>query len=281
MRVHHLGCGTMCPRGGGWLDGRSGGLLSPAELVCHVLLVETDRHGLVLVDTGFGLDDCAAPRDRLGGVFPGLAAPVLDEAETARRQIEALGLDPADVRHVVLTHMDLDHAGGLSDFPDASVHLYVEEHRAATDPPTRAERQRYRACQWAHGVRFETYEATGEPWMGFACARDLRGLPPEILLVPLTGHSRGHSAVAVDTGATGAGRWLLHCGDAYFHEDELNVERPSCPGGLRFFQKLVAFDKTDMLQNQARLRALMGAHGDEVRAFSAHDAAELARMQAR
>ena len=58
------------------------------------------------------------------------------------------------------------------------------------------------------------------------------------------------------------------------------MERPSCPGGLRFFQKLVAFDKADMLQNQARLRALMRAHGDEVRAFSAHDAAELARMQA-
>lgn len=264
----------MCPRGGGWLDGRSGGFFSTSRLVCHVLLLETDAHGLVLVDTGFGTDDCATPRQRLGDLFPKIAAPVLDPAETALRQLEALGHRPSDVQHVVLTHMDLDHAGGLSDFPDAAIHLYVEEHRAATDPPTRAERQRYRSVQWSHGARFETYDASGEAWKGFACARDLRGLPPEILIVPVTGHSRGHSAVAVDTGAG----WLLHCGDAYFHEDEMNVEAPSCPGGLRLFQKLAAFDTADLLRNQERLRELARDHAD-VRLFSAHDAAELERLQ--
>ena len=37
----------------------------------------------------------------------------------------------------------------------------------------------------------------GEPWMGFDAVRDLDGLPPEILLVPLAGHTWGHSGVAV------------------------------------------------------------------------------------
>ncbi len=48
MKVHHLNCGTMHPAKG-------------PECVCHVLLLETDN-GLVLVDSGFGVDDCADPQ---------------------------------------------------------------------------------------------------------------------------------------------------------------------------------------------------------------------------
>ena len=55
MRVHHLNCGTLCPHGRRLLAGE-GGLLEPAEVVCHCLLIETDD-GLVLLDTGFGVED--------------------------------------------------------------------------------------------------------------------------------------------------------------------------------------------------------------------------------
>ena len=49
MRIHHLNCGTDCPLGGALFDGRS---VSPlGRLVCHCLLIETDAHGLVLIDT--------------------------------------------------------------------------------------------------------------------------------------------------------------------------------------------------------------------------------------
>ena len=54
MKVHHLNCGTMHPVKG-------------PECVCHVLLLETDN-GLVLVDSGFGIDDCADPKGRIGPV---------------------------------------------------------------------------------------------------------------------------------------------------------------------------------------------------------------------
>lgn len=259
----------MCPFGGRFIDGRDG------TLVCHVLLIETEHHGLVLVDTGIGLEDVADPNARLGGPFRAVARPTLRAEETARRQVEALGFDPADVRNVVLTHMDLDHAGGLSDFPHAAVHLFVDEHHAAIDPPTAEERYRYRSIQWAHGPRFETYDADGEPWHGFACARDLRGLPPEILIVPMVGHSRGHAAVAVDTGDG----WLLHAGDAYFHAEQMRFERPACPAGLALFQSLVAWDRPKMRWNQGRLRELVRDHGDAVTVFSAHDPTELSRLR--
>ncbi len=274
MRVHHLSCGTLCPNGGGWIDGGGSSIFSRSRLVCHVLLIETPSSGLVLVDAGLGLEDMRHPRRRLGGIFLALSPPVADESHTAIRQIEALGFDASDVRHIIPTHMDLDHVGALSDFPEARVHLTRGEHLAATAPPTGTEKRRYRPNLWSHGPRFETYEPAGEPWFGFAAVHDLVGLPPEILLIPTDGHSRGHTGVAVESERG----WLLHCGDAYFHRDELAAE-PGCPRGLALFQNLVAFDRPRMRHNKARLQELARSHGDEIDLFCAHDEVELKRLQ--
>lgn len=70
MKIHHLNCGCMCPLGGAFYDGFSKGL--KAHLVCHCLLIETDRDGLVLVDTGFGRQDIHTPGSRLSGFFRAL-----------------------------------------------------------------------------------------------------------------------------------------------------------------------------------------------------------------
>ena len=63
MRVHHLNTGTMCPIGRRLVNG-TGSIFQRARMVCHCLLAETND-GLVLVDTGIGLDDIASPM-RLG-----------------------------------------------------------------------------------------------------------------------------------------------------------------------------------------------------------------------
>ena len=288
MRVHHLNCGTMCPPFGRLTRGK-GSLLSRGHMICHCLLIEANE-GLVLVDTGIGLGDIAAPRDRLGAGFLSVVRPALDPKETAVVQVEALGFSATDVRHIVVTHLDLDHAGGLSDFPDAQVHLYRPEHAAAMERPTRRERERYRTAQLAHGPKFHTYETGGEPWFGFECVRQLDGLPPEILIIPVTGHTRGHAAIAVraSSHATGGdeapwsqrgGGWLLHAGDAYFYRGEMDPNRRTCPIGLELFQRTVAMNDEDRLANQERLRGLVRDHSREVRVFCAHDDVELDRAR--
>ncbi|HEY1969164.1 MAG TPA: MBL fold metallo-hydrolase, partial [Pseudonocardia sp.] len=171
MRVHHLNCGTMRPIGGTLLDGRPG-LARRSELVCHCLLLESDA-GLVLVETGIGTPSVDRPAEWLGRRFQLLTAPQRSAAQTAVGQIARLGFDPSDVRHVVLTHLDLDHAGGLIDFPAATVHVYHAELDAMRGAKTAAERLRYRAVQFAHGPRFRPYEADGEPWFGFEAVREL------------------------------------------------------------------------------------------------------------
>lgn len=242
-------------------------------MICHCLLIETND-GLALVDTGFGTEDIAHP-GHLGGPFLKLVAPRLDTKETALAQIEALGYSRRDVRHILVTHLDLDHAGGLPDFPDARVHIYLPEHEAAMARATLKERERYKTQHWAHGPAWRTYETAGEPWFGFPCARQLDGLPDDILIIPVVGHTRGHAAIAVKSDRG----WLVHAGDAYFFHEEMNPTSPRCTPALAAFQTLLGIDDRARRSNQARLRELVRSHGDEVTIFSAHDPVELAREQ--
>src|SRR3954447_10918899 len=128
MRVHHLNCGCMCPLGGRLWDGVSHG--ATARLVCHCQLIETDQ-GLVLVDTGFGSQDVERPYQRLSALFIHSNRIQFDRRYTALEQVRSRGFSPDDVRHIVLTHLDFDHAGGLEDFPNATVHVLQAEADAA------------------------------------------------------------------------------------------------------------------------------------------------------
>lgn len=241
-------------------------------MVDHCLLVES-KAGLVLVDTGFGLSCVRDPRAMLGPSRLLLGAK-LAEHETAFRQIQGLGYDPAEVRHIVLTHLDLDHAGGLADFPEATVHVHGPEFRAATAGRTRSERMRYRAQQWAHGPRWMVNEIDGgEEWFGFRAVRDLPGLPPEILVLPLHGHTRGHAGVAVDTGAG----WLLHAGDAFYVGSEIAPVRPHTPLAWRAYE-LGSIEGLPFRENRRRLLELNREHGSDVTIFSAHDPEAFARL---
>lgn len=271
MRIHHLSCGSMCPFGGRLWDGHSP-LLGPAEIVCQCLLIETEV-GLVLVDTGFGLRDVAQPR-RLSPFFRIANRIRLRESDTALRQVEDLGFTAADIRHIVLTHLDFDHAGGIEDFPDATVHVFDAELDAARSQNGWLDRQRYRPSQWDRNVNWQRYTPEGERWFGFSCVRELVGMPPEILMVPLTGHTLGHCGVAV----RGADGWLLHAGDAYFFRDEMALDGYSCTPMLRAYQRLMAAHNESRLVNQTRLRELKRAHGREIRLFCAHDAKELEEL---
>lgn len=257
MKVHHLNCGTMH--------------MPTASMVCHVLLVETDN-GLVLVDSGFGMQDCADPR-RLGPNRRIVRAHLRPE-ETVVNQIGELGFKRDDVRHIIITHLDMDHAGGISDFPAAQIHLTAAEALGAIGAPSRWEKIRYRSVQWAHKPTIVEHDPRGEKWRGFAVAKELTEISPGIALISLPGHTRGHACVAVDAGH----RWVLHAGDAFYHYGTL--DGTPVPRALRAMESLVAFDRKAVLANHARLAELYRRRGPDLLIVCAHDPTLLEQARA-
>lgn len=102
----------------------------------------------------------------------------------------------------------------------------------------------------------------------YAYSSDLDGLPPEILLIPLVGHTRGHADIAIETPEG----WLLHAGDAYFYRHEMGSTKSRCTPGLRAYQWMMEVDRKARLYNQERLRALSLDRSKGVRLFCSHDA---------
>ncbi len=244
--------------------------MTPARMVAHCLLVEGDQ-GLTLVDTGFGTADLA--EKRMGTAFIQMMRPALDPAETAVAQVRAAGYAAGDVSDIVVTHLDLDHVGGLGDFPGARVHVFADELAAATVRTSLREKNRYVTAQWAHGPHWVEHAVAGEEWLGFQA---VKVLSDDVMLIPLRGHTRGHCGVAV---RRPSGGWFLHAGDSYFNHGEKQLP-PTCPRGLAIFQSAMQMDRKARHTNQDRLRSLQAEHGpdsgaeDVVTTFCAHDAVE-------
>ncbi|MBA3503393.1 MAG: MBL fold metallo-hydrolase [Myxococcota bacterium] len=270
--VHHINCATLCPVAG-FLTGAQG--FGRGHMVAHCLVVETERDGLVLIDTGFGTRD-VEDKTGLSRTFKTLVGPTLSAEEPAIVQLPRLGYDPDDVRHIVVTHLDLDHAGGLGDFPHARVHLHSREHAAAMTRRHFKERERYLRAHWRHSPDWEVYTEDGDTWRGLPAITRLRGLDADVGLLPMHGHTRGHSAVIVRD----KDRWLVHAGDAYFHRNSMNGSGAPVPVGFRAFEIATEMSTVQRKASLAALRHLRESH-DDVAMFCAHDPVEYEAMRAR
>ena len=236
-----------------------------APLVCHVLLVETDN-GLVLVDSGFGSHDCRRPRKRVGPTRH-VVRPLFDHVETAARQIERLGFRAgrrAPHRHHASRRGPHRRPFRLPGRPDP-------RHRRRSARSNQGavawrEKIRYRPAQWAHKPNIVEHHPHGEKWRGFAAAKELDEISPGIALISLPGHTRGHACVAVDAGH----RWVLHCGDAFYHYGTLDGQS-RVPRILTTMESFIALDLKKVRDNHARLAELYQRQDPDLFIVCSHD----------
>ncbi len=81
--------------------------------------------GVTLVDTGFGDRNKARKKE-----FTRYERPVV--------KLRELGIEPDDVRDIIVTHGHWDHIGSLSDYPNANIHIQQKEFdsiKEKTDRP--------------------------------------------------------------------------------------------------------------------------------------------------
>lgn len=157
--------------------------------------------GLVVIDAG--MDDV-------------IGDTVVPNGDPASR-IEQLGYSPEDVRYLILTHMHIDHATYLKQFPHATILVRADEFDAAfnSEDPSN------------NGYNPLHYAGT-EEW-------DYQLIPSQVdydvfgdgslILVDTAGHSAGHQSILVNLPS---GKKIMLTGDATsIHE---NLEQMTPPG---------------------------------------------------
>jgi glyoxylase-like metal-dependent hydrolase (beta-lactamase superfamily II) len=133
--------------------------------------------------------------------------------------LRRVGEDPAKLRWAILSHVHLDHAGGLIDLPHLPVLLTREELQFAADPSVQAKGYVIAAhTQKFPPVAVPTLRFDPTPYETFDESADLYR-DGSVIVVPLRGHTPGSLGIFVNISAT---RRLFYVGDSI--DDERGFE---------------------------------------------------------
>jgi glyoxylase-like metal-dependent hydrolase (beta-lactamase superfamily II) len=250
IEIHHLNCVK---------------IVSPInDNVCGHCLLLKEHDKLILIDTGIGLLDTQNPEERIGQQLIDIVGYRFEENQTAVRQIENLGLDPGKVTDYIISHFDNDHIGGLADFPEATVHVGIEEFENY-----HSNNPRYLKTPLSHNPTIKTYRGIDFSWFGFEARKVNVDFGAEIFLVPLFGHTLGHCGVAIRADDN----WLFYIADAYYLRLELtNSEHP-----VNELAKMRADNNDLRIATLDKLRKFVNEH-PEIQVFGYHDIEEFKKQ---
>jgi glyoxylase-like metal-dependent hydrolase (beta-lactamase superfamily II) len=177
--------------------------------------------------------------------------------------LRASGIDPAEVREALLTHVHWDHAGALRDLPNAWVRMSRAEYDFL-NPLTRYLTQGVMPHHFESvRARIRSFELDGPPVLRFEASHDVFH-DGSVIAVPLPGHTPGSIGYLI-RGLHGK-RWLL-TGDSTW--TVRGVEVPE--------HKMLPFIDQDLAmtgETIGLLHALMKEH-PEIAVVPAHDRAGL------
>jgi glyoxylase-like metal-dependent hydrolase (beta-lactamase superfamily II) len=174
-------------------------------------LVEHPSAGPLLVDTGLHASCATSVAGNMGRAGALLYVVRMEHDQALRFQLPQRGVEPGDVRVVVMTHLHIDHASAVVDFPQAT---FVVDQREWSSAVHHGARRGYHHRQFDHAFDWRTLDYSAdqvESFAGFARSLDLFG-DGSVRVVSTPGHTPGHQSVVLRT-ATGE---VLLTGDATY-----------------------------------------------------------------
>ena len=237
------------------------------ELPVFVYVFEHPTEGVVLIDAGFPRRTAVDPHDYPGRTASNLLGLTMEPGAAAADRLPEIGVQPDDVRHVVMTHMHADHIGGIEDFPRSALWVARPEWEAADErgPLGKPDTSPFAGHTAVKLVEFQTTAAYG-PFVGPV---DLFG-DGSVVLLPAPGHTAGHTAVLVNL----KGGSFLFTGDCAWIDRHYTGPELKSP----LVRGLLEFDWEVNYESQWRVRAFADAH-PEVTVVSGHEPANLERLK--
>ncbi|MGH2966432.1 MAG: N-acyl homoserine lactonase family protein [Solirubrobacterales bacterium] len=163
---------------------------------CPAFLITHPAAGSILVDTSLHSSIAAEPRENFGRLAARVARPRIESGKDLPSQLRERGADPRSIPLVVMTHMHMDHASGISEFPGSAFVLSSAEWTAATGgsrPLLRGYRPQH--YDFAFDYRLVDFDGpTVDSYSTFARTFDLLG-DGSIRLAFTPGHTVGHMCV--------------------------------------------------------------------------------------
>lgn len=174
-------------------------------------LIETSN-GRILYDVGCDYQKLVNPALRtrhFASMRSTVEAPRMQAHQRVSHYLERLGLTPADIDLVFISHLHFDHAGGLCDLPGCEVHLHRDELTAAQTG--------------LDGGVFADELANSDQWRLQTSEYELA---PGVQAVTTPGHTAGHMSLFI---SLPKGRPVILCGDAAdLNENLIDEIAPGC-----------------------------------------------------
>jgi N-acyl homoserine lactone hydrolase len=174
-------------------------------------LIEHPGAGPVLVDSGLHGSVTEDPKRSLGPVIAAASRVRATADQHVPAQLRRLGVDPDDVRTIVMTHLHYDHTSGLEAFPGRTIVVDSREWEVATGRASAL--QGYNHGHLGLDADWRTIESDApfEAFAPFARTLDLFG-DGSVRLLSTPGHTAGHHSVLVRTST----HEVLLTGDAVY-----------------------------------------------------------------
>ncbi len=163
---------------------------------CPAFLITHPEAGHVLVDTSLHPSIAAKPSENFGRLAAWYAKPRVEPGRDLAAQLRERAADPRGIRFVVMTHLHMDHASGISAFPSSTFVLSKAEWKAATTG-SRPISRGYRPKHYDNAFDYRVVDFDGpriDSYSTFARSFDLFG-DGSIRLVFTPGHTLGHMSV--------------------------------------------------------------------------------------